>query len=631
MTSQAFSARLLGYKDNTQYTRGDRWALYREIEQHVQASVGLDPVRLTNTFLNNCNAGSWYFGRTGLTITERWPVWEIKEERERLSEKEIARLKKLLRCDNPPPTPRPLIQDVSDGRTAVTAGSMRDMIMKLQSWMAQNPNGILPGSRKFYRGAVEKGFAKETIWPAEPGKIAWIFRMQVSPEEAVSLEEVRQISILRRSDGTSLFVKTLKHKGDCITHCAWTGGQGFTTSAVAVSYGPVLSTRAFRTKVNGHLSKAFGSDSTTIRSMIEIAQGSRDILEIPDIDTSDATSSDESSVSIREKPNLRRRNQNLRYEEYYESISSDSSSDGSLTAENPNSLEEAGFPNCPEGIRKSHGTNHESVTEPVAAPNASAQQSAQIPCDSEHDTVQEPQSLVDILRQDTHPKRCRTSLSSSSSSLSEISKRPRLDSSNDPNKATSRVMHGDAFCLEFTNDDIPQSQQSPQPHPFRQDLSSSRINRSTPCSLPDRAATTNTRFNEVEATSKPVNTHGPAVPRELRSPPPCVPTEQCQSPMIQRLVRFRFFHRNEVHGALCKTLRDCSKMAKFFDFAGRPPCFGPNEAQPYGVSVTFPDKPYPTLVEWRDEEGFEEMMEEICREVRKRGDRLEVEIRVVDG
>ncbi|KAL9004082.1 MAG: hypothetical protein Q9188_003092 [Gyalolechia gomerana] len=114
---------------------------------------------------------------------------------------------------------------------------------------------------------------------------------------------------------------------------------------------------------------------------------------------------------------------------------------------------------------------------------------------------------------------------------------------------------------------------------------------------------------------------------------PWIPShaEQPQRSILERLVRFRFFRADKKIGAMSKSFKDCANVQAFFHFAARIVRLDHIECQPFAVSVRFPGKAYPTLVEWRDEQGYNDMIAEITREVQNNGDRLDVEIRVVQA
>lgn len=459
-----------------------------------------------------------------------------------LTPAQIAQVKHRLGCYQAPTIKRRFVDDVRVANGNATepkpfiAQSMIHMVTELQRWMDSHPDERPPASSRFDRSTVRERFAKETIFLAEPDEIAWIFRVQVPRKKApVKPQDFWMVPILRLSDGRSMLVRVQEFKGQWITHTAWTGAQDFSTSAVAVSCGPILSKSVFYDKLNVSLDELFDTDANLIRASLETAKDPNTYYS----DTSRA-SSHETALFV-----------------------SDVLSNGSTT---PKDTSRAA---SPAGGRRSG----------------------------------------------RQKKRQFSSMSSGS-----ITKRART--------SAPGGFVGDRHATKATV--FPRSDQTIA-RPIKvvriDPAARRRLSQYSELSQPG-ISTGKSRSRGIDNAIIVLDPRANALTLSGSFTTSLSPAEHVETPSSQRLVRFRFFRANENLGAISKSLDDCSNAGKFFDFADRVSRLDPQCSQPFAVSTTFPGKAYPTMVEWRDQQGYEDMIDEITQGT-VIGHRLDVEIRIV--
>lgn len=100
--------------------------------------------------------------------------------------------------------------------------------------------------------------------------------------------------------------------------------------------------------------------------------------------------------------------------------------------------------------------------------------------------------------------------------------------------------------------------------------------------------------------------------------------------LCSKNIKFHFFLANEQHGAILKSLEKCNTMSSFFDEAQEAWDASGEEqhqARMTAVKVIIEDVSRPMFILWRDQEGYEGMMDAIQEQAAGRPKSLNVEIR----
>ncbi|KAL8842055.1 MAG: hypothetical protein Q9170_000658 [Blastenia crenularia] len=626
-------ARSLGYTDSGQYTRGDAQVLYEAIDTFLRDDPNSDPIHLTKRFLENNASGLQFFGRTGLSIAQRWPSWDHDRESIMINvyhmfriawsrlkgydttnlgynQNGIAQVKLELGCYQPSTIQMALVADIKRGgiephQGAVVKTSIAAMIHELQEWMNDNPGQDFPSSSPFDRAAIRERFAKETIVLTEPDKIAWIFRMTIPRRGDTHLTFVNTVSVLRLSDGTCMLVRPSSSQTRWTTHSVWKGGIKFSDYPVAVSCGLMLSTPEFLSKINVWLSKVFGDDSIIIRAMIGIGNGnnSQNPLEslLEHIQTRALGPALLSTTNMTTSLHLTSTSVD-------ESASANQAQDGRT----PTSLNDE-----PVTASRSHTPAEDSQTDQKLRLGPFSTTSVKTGYD---------RAVRDTAPSSKRPMDTQTKREHSSSSPENISKRPRTAPSVRMDNLSTEAKSNASPSLEQTDTETSRSSHDPQSEVIQL---SSGFGHNPPSRLSQEPLYSGDKLGRENSRSTTVNTQKVSSTNADAPSPSIVPAKKSQTPPLPRSVRFHFFPTNERMGALSKWLEDCSSAHEFFDCAKSVLRLERPKSEPLAFNMTFPGKAYPTLVMWQDEHGYSDMMEEIRAKVETSDGRLDIEIRIM--